>query len=597
MDKCFNKDVCMILKSAEGEMLNLRHPYVGTEHLLLALLKRDRVKKICYKFNLTYAGFRDELVRLIGQASKKSEVILYTPLLKLVIDNAYNKSYDEHKEMDELYLLSSLFGESDGIALRVAYNMGVDTDALVKELDKPKILSSIGVCLTDKEIDKIYLRDKELDEVMEILLRKGKNNPLLVGDPGVGKTAIAYELARRIKCGNVPDRLKGKEVYLVSTSSLVSGTKYRGEFEERVNGLINEVIRNGNIILFIDEIHTIMKTGSSEAGVDGANILKPYLARNDLKIIGATTKREYDEYLKKDGAFARRFAKVIVNEPSLKDTVTILNKLKKSYEDFYNLKINSNVIKYLVDLCDKYLPNNYNPDKSIEILDTSLSKIALEGKKRILTKEDVYEVISKRCNISLVSDENLDRVRAVLSDKYSEVLADNVVKMFKCTDKSKYMVFSGSDDKRHAPFDIGKCLGVNVIDIDCALPILQPGALIANNYIRNNYLRAFTASVLPVSVLPAAVSGHQKAVRTAFAGRYRIRLPAGQCIQLLRRRCKLVQRPVPPRIVECVSGRRRRILPQLWAHHGERRTAGYFVYRRQVRSVSVPDLPGHRCYD
>lgn len=485
MDKCFNKDVCMILKSAEGEMLNLRHPYVGTEHLLLALLKRDRVKKICYKFNLTYTGFRDELVRLIGQASKKSEVILYTPLLKLVIDNAYNKSYDEHKEMDELYLLSSLFGESDGIALRVAYNMGVDTDALVKELDKPKILSSIGVCLTDKEIDKIYLRDKELDEVMEILLRKGKNNPLLVGDPGVGKTAIAYELARRIKCGNVPDRLKGKEVYLVSTSSLVSGTKYRGEFEERVNGLINEVIRNGNIILFIDEIHTIMKTGSSEAGVDGANILKPYLARNDLKIIGATTKREYDEYLKKDGAFARRFAKVIVNEPSLKDTVTILNKLKKSYEEFYNLKINSNVIKYLVDLCDKYLPNSYNPDKSIDILDTSLSKIALEGKKRILTKEDVYEVISKRCNISLVSDENLDKVRAVLSDKYSEVLADNVVKMFKCRDKSKYMVFSGSDDKRRAPFDIGKCLGINVIDIDCAL---YNDEYSLNKFVSTNYL-------------------------------------------------------------------------------------------------------------
>ena len=485
MDKCFNKDVCMILKSAEGEMLNLRHPYVGTEHLLLALLKRDRVKKICYKFNLTYSGFRDELVRLIGQASKKSEVILYTPLLKLVIDNAYNKSYDEHKEMDELYLLSSLFGEGDGIALRVAYNMGVDTDALVKELDKPKILLSIGVCLTDKEIDKIYLRDKELDEVMEILLRKGKNNPLLVGDPGVGKTAIAYELARRIKCGNVPDRLKGKEVYLVSTSSLVSGTKYRGEFEERVNGLINEAIRNGNIILFIDEIHTIMKTGSSEAGVDGANILKPYLARNDLKIIGATTKREYDEYLKKDGAFARRFAKVIVNEPSLKDTITILNKLKKSYEEFYNLKINSNVIKYLVDLCDKYLPNSYNPDKSIDILDTSLSKIALEGKKRILTKEDVYEVISKRCNISLVSDENLDKVRAVLSDKYSEVLADNVVKMFKCRDKSKYMVFSGSDDKRRAPFDIGKCLGVNVIDIDCAL---YNDEYSLNKFVSTNYL-------------------------------------------------------------------------------------------------------------
>ena len=176
---------------------------------------------------------------------------------------------------------------------------------------------------------------------------------------------------------------------------------------------------------------------------------------------------------------------MIVNEPSLKDAVTILNKLKKSYEEFYNLKINSNVIKYLVDLCDKYLPNSYNPDKSIDILDTSLSKIALEGKKRILTKEDVYEVISKRCNISLVSDENLDKVRAVLSDKYSEVLADNVVKMFKCRDKSKYMVFSGSDDKRRAPFDIGKCLGVNVIDIDCAL---YNDEYSLNKFVSTNYL-------------------------------------------------------------------------------------------------------------
>ena len=335
MDKCFNKSVCNILKTAEKEMLNLRHPYVGTEHLLLSLLQNDNIKSICYKFKLTYDAFKTELLSIIGSASKKSEVILYTPLLNIVIDHAYDKAYGDHKELDEYYLFRSLFDESDGIALRIVDNMGVDVNALTKEVNKPKLVSELGINLNDTVNEKIYLREKEINEVMQILLRKNKNNPLLIGHSGVGKTAIVEELALRIKEGNVPEKLKKYEIILINTSTLIAGTKYRGEFEERVNNLVKEVIKNKNIILFIDEIHTIVKTGSSDGSIDAANILKPYLARNDLKIIGATTINEYNEYLKKDSAFARRFAPIKINEPTNNDMEYILKKIKINYENYY----------------------------------------------------------------------------------------------------------------------------------------------------------------------------------------------------------------------------------------------------------------------
>lgn len=474
MDKCFNKSVCRILEIAEQEMLSCHHPYVGTEHLLLALLKNNNIREICIKYNLTYKNFKKELIKVIGMASKESVNILYTPLLKIVIENASKKANKEQKELDEFYLLSSLLNEQDGIALQIVSNMGIDTESLTKEINKPSLIYELGVSLNEKESDRVYLRDKEINEVMEILLRKNKNNPLLIGHAGVGKTAIAYELAHMIKEGNVPDKLKNKEIVLINTSTLIAGTKYRGEFELRVNNLIKEVMKCKNIILFIDEIHTIVKTGASDGSIDAANILKPYLARGDIKIIGATTYEEYNEYIKKDPALVRRFTPVMVNEPSNKDMLTIMDKVKKNYESFYDLKINKNTIKYLIDITDKYLPNLYNPDKCIEVLDTVCSKKLIDMYKnnsnnKMISNEDIYEVIKNRVNISTLREDKIDELYDELKKKYNEKIVKNIVNLIKDNKFNKYMVLDGLDKNNKIKIIkyISSKFNINMININC----------------------------------------------------------------------------------------------------------------------------------
>lgn len=474
MDKCFNKSVCRILEIAEQEMLNCHHPYVGTEHLLLALLKNNNISEICIKYNLTYKNFKKELIKVIGMASKESVNILYTPLLKIVIENASKKANKEQKELDEFYLLSSLLNEQDGIALQIVSNMGVDTESLTNEINKPSLIYQLGVSLNEKESDRVYLRDKEINEVMEILLRKNKNNPLLIGHAGVGKTAIAYELAHMIKEGNVPDKLKNKEIVLINTSTLIAGTKYRGEFELRVNNLIKEVMKCKNIILFIDEIHTIVKTGASDGSIDAANILKPYLARGDIKIIGATTYEEYNEYIKKDPALVRRFTPVMVNEPSNKDMLTIMDKVKKNYESFYDLKINKNTIKYLIDITDKYLPNLYNPDKCIEVLDTVCSKKLIDmykdnSKNKIISNEDIYDVIKNRVNISTLREDKINELYDELKEKYNEKIVKNIVNLIKDNKFNKYMILDGLDKNNKIKIIkyISSKFNINMININC----------------------------------------------------------------------------------------------------------------------------------
>ena len=474
MDKCFNKSVCRILEIAEQEMLNCHHPYVGTEHLLLALLKNNNISEICIKYNLTYKNFKKELIKVIGMASKESVNILYTPLLKIVIENASKKANKEQKELDEFYLLSSLLNEQDGIALQIVSNMGVDTESLTNEINKPSLIYQLGVSLNEKESDRVYLRDKEINEVMEILLRKNKNNPLLIGHAGVGKTAIAYELAHMIKEGNVPDKLKNKEIVLINTSTLIAGTKYRGEFELRVNNLIKEVMKYKNIILFIDEIHTIVKTGASDGSIDAANILKPYLARGDIKIIGATTYEEYNEYIKKDPALVRRFTPVMVNEPSNKDMLTIMDKVKKNYESFYDLKINKNTIKYLIDITDKYLPNLYNPDKCIEVLDTVCSKKLIDmykdnSKNKIISNEDIYDVIKNRVNISTLREDKINELYDELKEKYNEKTVKNIVNLIKDNKFNKYMILDGLDKNNKIKIIkyISSKFNINMININC----------------------------------------------------------------------------------------------------------------------------------
>ena len=491
MKNCYNSETSKILKIAEKEMLSCHHPYVGTEHLLLSLLKNKNISKICYKYNLNYYNYKKNLLKIIGSASKESKYILYTPLLRLVINKARENSDKDNKELDEYYLLSSLLSYKDGIGYSIVNNMGIDLDALTLELNNQGVLSEFGKVLNDEATDKIYLRDKEITNIMEILLRKNKNNPLLIGHAGVGKTALVKELARRIKVGDVPVELKNKKIISVQVSTLISGTKYRGEFEARVNDLIKECIKNKNIILFIDEIHTIMKTGSSEGAIDAGNILKPYLCNGEIKIIGATTISEYNEYIKKDQALLRRFTPIMVNEPSLKDMEFILNKVKKSYEEYYKLKINKNIVNYIICNTDKYMPNLYNPDKSIEVLDTVCSKKILDNyvnksKNMNIKMIDVDNLIKERVNIINIDDNKFNEVKCELEKKYNELVVKNIMNIIRDTKFNKYMFLNGeSKSKEKIIGYIANKLGINLININCLEFNDEFGV---NKLINNNYL-------------------------------------------------------------------------------------------------------------
>ena len=491
MKNCYNSETSKILKIAEKEMLSCHHPYVGTEHLLLSLLKNKNISKICYKYNLNYYNYKKNLLKIIGSATKESKYILYTPLLRLVINKARENSDKDNKELDEYYLLSSLLSYKDGIGYSIVNNMGIDLDSLTLELNNQGVLSEFGTVLNDEATDKIYLRDKEITNIMEVLLRKNKNNPLLIGHAGVGKTALVKELARRIKVGDVPVELKNKKIISVQVSTLISGTKYRGEFEARVNDLIKECIKNKNIILFIDEIHTIMKTGSSEGAIDAGNILKPYLCNGDIKIIGATTISEYNEYIKKDQALLRRFTPIMVNEPSLKDMEFILNKVKKSYEEYYKLKINKNIVNYIINNTDKYMPNLYNPDKSIEVLDTVCSKKILDNyvnksKDMNIKMIDVDNLIKERVNIINIDDNKFNEVKCELEKKYNELIVKNIMNIIRDTKFNKYMFLNGeSKSKEKIISYIANKLGINLININCLEFNDEFGV---NKLINNNYL-------------------------------------------------------------------------------------------------------------
>lgn len=491
MKNCYNSETNKILKVAEKEMLSCHHPYVGTEHLLLSLLKNKNISKICYKYNLNYYNYKKNLLKIIGSATKESKYILYTPLLRLVINKARENSDKDNKELDEYYLLSSLLSYKDGIGYSIVNNMGIDLDALTLELNNQGVLSEFGTVLNDDATDKIYLRDKEITNIMEVLLRKNKNNPLLIGHAGVGKTALVKELARRIKVGDVPVELKNKKIISVQVSTLISGTKYRGEFEARVNDLIKECIKNKNIILFIDEIHTIMKTGSSEGAIDAGNILKPYLCSGEIKIIGATTISEYNEYIKKDQALLRRFTPIMVNEPSLKDMEFILNKVKKSYEVYYKLKINKNIVNYIISNTDKYMPNLYNPDKSIEVLDTVCSKKILDNyvnksKDMNIKMIDVDNLIKERVNIINIDDNKFNEVKCELEKKYNELIVKNIMNIIRDNKFNKYMFLNGeSKSKEKIISYIANKLGINLININCLEFNDEFGV---NKLINNNYL-------------------------------------------------------------------------------------------------------------
>ena len=413
--------VCEVFKEAEKQRKILHHDFVGTEHLLLAILKKDNdlVQKLkC--FNLNYDLFYNEVKNNLSSSNEVSKVSLYTPLLKKVINNALNNN----EKVTNSHLLFHMLDEGEGVAIRLLMGMGIDVDALYNYLKKENNsiedleIFKIGKLLNNyiDVNEQVIGRDKEINLIIETLLRKKKNNPLLLGDAGVGKSAIVEQLTRQIIKGDVPSELLDSKIVMLEMGSLIAGTRYRGEFEDRLNTIIKEVIDNRNIILFIDEIHSMVGAGAAEGAISACDILKPYLARGDIKCIGATTKGEYEKSFAEDKALIRRFEPIIINEPTEEETINILKSIKNEYTSYHKVNIKDDVIEVLVHLANTYFPNKRNPDKSIELMDSVMSYIRLKnGNNLIKEKEDEIKKIS------------LAKIKEIEQGNFKEALKKNIL--------------------------------------------------------------------------------------------------------------------------------------------------------------------------
>ena len=406
----FSEETKHLLKQAEKEKDLLNHPYVGTEHLLLSFLKDEKAKEVFEKHNLTYSKFRNRLISLVGVGTKKTDLILYTPLLKRIIENAVIEAREENlKNVTPLMLIISILDEEDGIAYSIIKSLKINIEKLYSDIKSrknnknPKIkkllLEELGVDLVSQarknKLDPIIGRTNEIKRTIEILLRRKKNNPILIGPAGVGKTAIVEGIANLITSDNCPTFLKDKKIIALNIFEIVSGTKYRGEFEEKMKVLIKELEQNDNIILFIDEIHTIVGAGGAEGAIDASNIFKPALARGKIKIIGATTTEEYNKIIEPDAALSRRFQKVFIEEPQKDDLINILLKIKPLYEKHHNVSISDELINEIVSLSKKYLTNRFEPDRSIDILDEVCAMVSNTKSKNEIKKEQLKTKIIK----------------------------------------------------------------------------------------------------------------------------------------------------------------------------------------------------------
>lgn len=399
-----NEALNQAISSAE----NLGHTYVGSEHLLLGLLKIGGgfAAALLNKSGITAEGVEELIRAQIGCGTPtKLSPDYFTPRAKRAVENAMASCANNGKKyVGTEHLLLGILSDGDNYAIRFLSELGADAAALTRETlkasgidgysgeskpqtyqkpqdDKVPTLSKYGRELTAEakkgKLDPVIGREKEIERVIQILCRRTKNNPCLIGEPGVGKTAIAEGLAQKIADGDVPEILENKRVFALDLTGMVAGTKYRGDFEERIKTAIDEVINAGNIILFIDEVHTIVGAGSAEGSTDAANILKPSLARGEFQLIGATTISEYRKNIEKDPALERRFQPVNVSEPTEEDTVLILKGLKDKYEAHHKVKITDGAIEAAVKLSSRYISDRFLPDKAIDLIDEASSRVRL----------------------------------------------------------------------------------------------------------------------------------------------------------------------------------------------------------------------------
>ena len=405
----FTEKAIKVIMLAQEEARRLGHNFVGTEQVLLGLIGEGTgvAAKTLKSMGVNLKDARVEVEKIIGRGSGFVAVeIPFTPRAKRVLE----LSWDEARQLGHNYigtehLLLGLIREGEGVAARVLENLGVDLNKIrtnvVKMLGESKSqtvssgggsaptskvktpsLDEYGTDLTlaaaEMRLDPVVGREKEIERVIQILARRTKNNPVLLGEPGVGKTAVAEGLATRIVNGEVPDILEDKKVIQLDMGLLIAGTKYRGEFEERLKKIMDEIRQAGNVILVIDEMHTLIGAGAAEGAIDAANILKPALSRGEIQVIGATTLDEYRKYIEKDSALERRFQSIIIEEPSIDETIEIIRGLKFKYEEHHELVISDEAVVAATKLSAKYVTDRFLPDKAIDALDEASSKVRLK---------------------------------------------------------------------------------------------------------------------------------------------------------------------------------------------------------------------------
>ena len=407
----FTEKAIRVIMLAQEESRRLGHNFVGTEQLLLGLIAEGTgiASKTLKSMGVNIKEARDEVEKIIGRGCGFVAVeIPFTPRAKKVLE----LSWDEARQLGHNYigtehLLLGLIREGEGVAAKVLENLGVDLNKcrsnIIKMLGETKTSSSSGSALAtpgvsqtkaktpsldefgtdltlaaqEQRLDPVVGREKEVERVIQILARRTKNNPVLIGEPGVGKTAIAHGLAQKIVECEVPDILENKKIIQLDMGLLIAGTKYRGEFEERLKKIMDEIRQAGNIILVIDEMHTLIGAGAAEGAIDAANILKPALSRGEIQVIGATTLDEYRKYIEKDSALERRFQTVIVDQPSIEETIEIIKGLKPKYEEHHKLIISDEAIVAATELSSKFITERFLPDKAIDIIDEAASKVRL----------------------------------------------------------------------------------------------------------------------------------------------------------------------------------------------------------------------------
>ncbi len=448
----FTNSAEIALEIANEIAAKLGHNYIGTEHLLYGLVEEANgvASKVLANQGITSAEVLKEIEDLIGINEEASitdiDAIGFTPRTKRVIENAFMEARRLNSQyIGTEHLLVGIMREGDSVAVRIMMDLNVNPQKLYNEIVKTinetdskeqgakrgsnrgsfnstPTLNQYGSDLTKRategKLDPVIGRSTEIDRVIQILSRRTKNNPCLIGEPGVGKTAIAEGLAEKIVAGDVPETLKNKRVVSMDISSMVAGAKYRGDFEERIKKSLDEVRKAGDVILFIDEIHTIVGAGSAEGAVDAANILKPLLARGEIQVIGATTTNEYRKYIEKDAALERRFSPVTVEEPSEEDAIKILEGLRDKYEAHHNVKITDDAIKAAVDLSIRYVNDRYLPDKAIDLIDEAASKVKMQSYTKpnsIRKLEEEIEKVNKEKE-EAIATQNFEKA-AKLRDK------------------------------------------------------------------------------------------------------------------------------------------------------------------------------------